>query len=256
MPGFRDGDFAISDSSAIIHYLEAVKPEPNLIPKEPKARRARRSGSTNISDTILVACGGKMLFNRIVGAALPRAAGRRGGRAQGRVRRAAALARLSGARDPGERLPRRGPARLWPTFRSPARSPSSIMLGTLHRRRHAIPGSRPMSRRSSPGRASRPWIARREGVPRSGPRHDRAAPVAEIASYHAHIYFEGAAQADAARRAARGGGASGSRCGWGPGGTARSARTTGRCTRSRSRPDLFATFVPWLMLNHAGLSRS
>jgi glutathione S-transferase len=28
IPGFRDGDFAISDSSAIVAYLEAVKPEP------------------------------------------------------------------------------------------------------------------------------------------------------------------------------------------------------------------------------------
>jgi glutathione S-transferase len=31
-PGFRDGDFAISDSSAIVHYLEAVTPQPELIP--------------------------------------------------------------------------------------------------------------------------------------------------------------------------------------------------------------------------------
>ena len=65
MPGFRDGDFAISDSSAIVAYLEAVKPEPNLIPTEPRAR-ARTIWFDEYADTILFACGGKMFFNRIV----------------------------------------------------------------------------------------------------------------------------------------------------------------------------------------------
>ena len=65
MPGFRDGDFAISDSSAIIAYLEAVKPEPNLIPTEPRAR-ARTIWFDEYADTILAACGGKMFFNRVV----------------------------------------------------------------------------------------------------------------------------------------------------------------------------------------------
>jgi glutathione S-transferase len=65
MPGLRDGDFAISDSSAIVAYLEAVKPDPNLIPTEPKAR-ARTIWFDEYSDTILFACGGKMFFNRIV----------------------------------------------------------------------------------------------------------------------------------------------------------------------------------------------
>jgi glutathione S-transferase len=65
IPAFRDGDFAISDSSAIVAYLEAVKPEPNLIPSEPKAR-ARTIWFDEYADTILFACGGKMFFNRIV----------------------------------------------------------------------------------------------------------------------------------------------------------------------------------------------
>src|SRR5919107_5334541 len=65
MPGFRDGDFAISDSSAIVAYLEAVKPEPNLIPTDPRAR-AQTIWFDEYSDTILFACGGKMFFNRIV----------------------------------------------------------------------------------------------------------------------------------------------------------------------------------------------
>lgn len=65
MPGLRDGDFAISDSSAIVAYMEAVKPEPNLIPTEPRAR-ARTIWFDEYSDTILFACGGKMFFNRVV----------------------------------------------------------------------------------------------------------------------------------------------------------------------------------------------
>jgi glutathione S-transferase len=65
MPGLRDGDFAISDSSAIVAYMEAVKPEPNLIPTEPRAR-ARTIWFDEYADTILFACGGKMFFNRVV----------------------------------------------------------------------------------------------------------------------------------------------------------------------------------------------
>ena len=71
MPGLRDpgggvdGDFCISDSSAIVAYMDAVKPEPNLIPTEPRAR-ARTIWFDEYSDTILFACGGKMFLNRIV----------------------------------------------------------------------------------------------------------------------------------------------------------------------------------------------
>lgn len=66
-PGFYDpeADFAISDSSAIITYLEALRPEPNLIPAEPKAR-ARTIWFEEFGDTLLCQCNGKMFFNRIV----------------------------------------------------------------------------------------------------------------------------------------------------------------------------------------------
>jgi glutathione S-transferase len=74
MPGFQDGDFLISDSTAIITYLEAVKPEPNLIPVEPKAR-ARAIWFEEFADTIVGACVGKVFFNRIVA---PRFLGREG----------------------------------------------------------------------------------------------------------------------------------------------------------------------------------
>jgi glutathione S-transferase len=74
IPAFSDGDFGISDSSAIIHYLEAKFPEPALIPAEPRAR-ARAIWFDEFADTILCACGAKMFFNRIVA---PRFLGREG----------------------------------------------------------------------------------------------------------------------------------------------------------------------------------
>jgi glutathione S-transferase len=74
IPAFRDGDFAISDSSAIIAYLDAIQPEPNLIPTEPRAR-ARTIWYDEFGDTILAGCGAKMFFNRIVA---PRFLGRPG----------------------------------------------------------------------------------------------------------------------------------------------------------------------------------
>ena len=74
IPGFRDGDFAISDSSAIIAYLDAIKPEPNLIPTDPRTR-ARTIWYDEFGDTILASCGAKMFFNRVVA---PRFLGREG----------------------------------------------------------------------------------------------------------------------------------------------------------------------------------
>jgi glutathione S-transferase len=74
IPGFRDGDFAICDSSAIVTYLEAVKPEPALIPAEAKAR-ARTIWYEEFADTILMAAGRTLFFNRIVA---PRFLGRAG----------------------------------------------------------------------------------------------------------------------------------------------------------------------------------
>jgi glutathione S-transferase len=65
IPGFRDGDFELADSSAIVAYLDATKPEPNLIPAEPRAR-ARTIWYDEFADTILTVCAGKMFFNRIV----------------------------------------------------------------------------------------------------------------------------------------------------------------------------------------------
>jgi glutathione S-transferase len=65
MPGFEDGDFRISDSTAIITYLEAKHPTPSLIPDTPEDK-ARAVWFEEFADTILIGAGGKVFFNRVV----------------------------------------------------------------------------------------------------------------------------------------------------------------------------------------------
>lgn len=72
MPAFRDpgaeadgSDFTISDSTAIIHYLEAKFPEPPLIPADP-ANRARTIWFEEFGDTVVARISGATFFNRIV----------------------------------------------------------------------------------------------------------------------------------------------------------------------------------------------
>ena len=71
MPGFRDPgaddgrDFCISDSTAIICYLEAKHPAPEMIPTDP-IPRARTIWWDEFADTILTATGTKLFFNRFV----------------------------------------------------------------------------------------------------------------------------------------------------------------------------------------------
>jgi glutathione S-transferase len=74
MPALRDGDFTLADSSAIIHYFEALHPEPRLIPTDPRLR-GKTIWFEEFADTIMTSCGGKMFFNRIVA---PRFMGRSG----------------------------------------------------------------------------------------------------------------------------------------------------------------------------------
>jgi glutathione S-transferase len=65
MPAFRDGDYTLADSSAIVHYLEAKYPDPPLIPADP-ALRGKTIWYEEFADTILVSCGSKIFFNLIV----------------------------------------------------------------------------------------------------------------------------------------------------------------------------------------------
>jgi glutathione S-transferase len=74
MPALRDGEFTLADSTAIIHYLEARFPEPELIPADPELR-GQTIWFDEFSDTVLTACGAKMFYNRVV---LPRFLGKPG----------------------------------------------------------------------------------------------------------------------------------------------------------------------------------
>src|SRR5689334_7038956 len=74
IPAFRDGDFTLADSSAIIHYLEAKYPDGGLIPIAPEDR-GRAIWFEEYADTIMMACGGKIFFNRFVA---PKVLGRPG----------------------------------------------------------------------------------------------------------------------------------------------------------------------------------
>jgi glutathione S-transferase len=80
IPAFRDPgadggrDFTISDSTAIVAYLEAKHPEPNLIPTEAKAH-ARTLWFEEFGDSIVMGTGRKMFFNRLVAPKFLRRAG-------------------------------------------------------------------------------------------------------------------------------------------------------------------------------------
>lgn len=65
MPALRDGDFHLCDSSAIVAYMDAIKPEPALIPADPQGR-ARTTWFDEFADTIMFPVFVKMFFNRVV----------------------------------------------------------------------------------------------------------------------------------------------------------------------------------------------
>jgi glutathione S-transferase len=65
MPAFQDGDFRISDSTAIITYLEAKNPSPALLPASPEDR-ARAVWYEEFADTVMSMVVFKCFFNRVV----------------------------------------------------------------------------------------------------------------------------------------------------------------------------------------------
>src|SRR4029077_14691257 len=65
IPAFKDGDFTLADSTAIVAYLEAKFPNPPLIPTEPRAR-AKAIWFEEMSDTVMHPTGRKIFFNRVL----------------------------------------------------------------------------------------------------------------------------------------------------------------------------------------------
>lgn len=65
MPALRDGEFTLADSSAIVHYIEALHVTPELIPTAPH-ERGRIVWWDEFADTIFVTAGAKLFFNRVV----------------------------------------------------------------------------------------------------------------------------------------------------------------------------------------------
>ena len=65
IPAIDDGGFKLADSSAIAHYLEAKYPEPALLPEDAQAR-GKAVWFDEVGDTIVMAAGGPMMFNRFL----------------------------------------------------------------------------------------------------------------------------------------------------------------------------------------------
>jgi glutathione S-transferase len=66
IPALQDGDFSLCDSTAICTYIDAKHPEPAMLPGDARAK-GRAIWFEEFADTILVAAGGKVLFNRLIG---------------------------------------------------------------------------------------------------------------------------------------------------------------------------------------------
>ena len=71
IPALEDGDFLLCDSTAIITYMDALRPGTEMIPAEPKAR-ARTIWYEEFGDTVVQPVGVKIFFNRAVARRLKR----------------------------------------------------------------------------------------------------------------------------------------------------------------------------------------
>ena len=65
VPAYRDGEFAISDSSVILDYIERTHPEPAIYPGAPQ-QRARAMWLEELADTKIIEGVGPVFFNRLV----------------------------------------------------------------------------------------------------------------------------------------------------------------------------------------------
>lgn len=71
IPAIKDGDYRLSDSTAICAYFDALVPHPPIYPAEARAR-GRAVWFEELADTIMVPAIGPAIFNRFV---LPRLRG-------------------------------------------------------------------------------------------------------------------------------------------------------------------------------------
>lgn len=90
IPAIDDGGFKLADSTAIAVYLDAKHPEPALLPAEAEAR-AKAVWFDEVADTVVMAAGGPMLFNRLVG---PKFLGQEGDEAAAQAAEEAITGRL------------------------------------------------------------------------------------------------------------------------------------------------------------------
>ncbi|MEO8313532.1 MAG: glutathione S-transferase family protein [Pseudomonadota bacterium] len=65
IPALKDGDYTLSDSTAIITYLEAKHPNPPMIPAEARAR-GKAIWFEEMADTILSGAISKVFVNRVI----------------------------------------------------------------------------------------------------------------------------------------------------------------------------------------------
>ena len=90
IPAIDDDGFQLADSTAIAVYLDAKHPAPALLPADPKAR-ARAVWFDEVADTVLMAAGGPMLFNRLIA---PKVLGQEGDEAAAQAAEEAIAGRL------------------------------------------------------------------------------------------------------------------------------------------------------------------
>lgn len=65
IPAFRDGDFALADSTAIVTYLDAKYPDPALLPASPE-ERAKAIWFEEVADTVFVPAAAPLVLNRFL----------------------------------------------------------------------------------------------------------------------------------------------------------------------------------------------
>ena len=65
IPAMDDDGFRLADSTAIAVYLDAKYPTPALLPADPQAR-GKAIWFDEVADTVVMAAGGPMMFNRFL----------------------------------------------------------------------------------------------------------------------------------------------------------------------------------------------